>query len=212
MERKNGEDYPEWKSLPFRNVFTMLGNNTLSRADLNDESGSVRNVHYGDILTKYGAFIDVKTEKIPFISNEDNAMKAMKYALINGDIVIADTAEDETVGKLTEIINAEGVDLVAGLHTIPCRPVKGMFAKKYLGYYMNAHAYHSQLYPLIQGTKVSSISKSAIQDTIISVPCLEEQDKIAKSLAAIDKVISLKKRKLETWKTIKKGLLQQMFV
>lgn len=44
------------------------------------------------------------------------------------------------------------------------------------------------------------------------IPSFEEQQKIADLLFAIDEVIEIKKQKLETWKNIKKGLLQQMFV
>lgn len=43
-------------------------------------------------------------------------------------------------------------------------------------------------------------------------PCIEEQKKIADCLTAYDEVTQIKKGKLETWKEIKKGLLQQMFV
>ena len=43
-------------------------------------------------------------------------------------------------------------------------------------------------------------------------PCSEEQQKIADCLSAYDEAIQIKKDKLEIWKEIKKGLLQQMFV
>lgn len=46
----------------------------------------------------------------------------------------------------------------------------------------------------------------------IEVPCLEEQQKISDCLSAYDEAIQIKKDKLEVWKEIKKGLLQQMFV
>lgn len=89
--------------------------------------------------------------------------------LINGDIVFADAAEDNTVGKCTEIITHNDTDLVAGLHTIPCRPTI-KFAEGYLGYYLNSTAFHNQLLQYIQGTKISSISKKSICQTIISYP------------------------------------------
>lgn len=61
------------------------------------------------------------------------------------------------------------VDLVAGLHTIPCRPVL-KFAEGYLGYYLNSNLYHNQLLQYIQGSKVSSISKKSLNQTIIRYP------------------------------------------
>ena len=76
--------------------------------------------------------------------------------LQNGDIIIADAAEDETVGKCSEIAGLTTEKVLSGLHTIPCRPVM-KFSEGYLGYCMNSEAYHDQLLPLIQGTKISSI-------------------------------------------------------
>ena len=208
---EKGGCYQEWNQEKFSDIFTLLGNNTLSRAELNYDNGVVKNVHYGDILTKFGSFVDVSTEALPYISNEAHAEKAMKHSLMEGDIVIADTAEDETVGKTTEIVNLFDTQLVSGLHTIPCRPVKDKFASKFLGYYMNSNAYHKQLRPLMQGIKVTSISKSAIMDTDISVPETAEQQKIADLLSYVDEVTTLITNEIRLWEEKKKGVMQKIF-
>lgn len=208
----DGREFPEWEEASFYDIFSIIKNNTLSRNCLNYNMGKVLNIHYGDVLIKYGAFIDVSKEEIPFINSDvrTNNLPESSY-LCNGDIVIADTAEDMTVGKATEICGCSESKVLAGLHTIPCRP-KIRFASKYLGYYINSKEYHNQLIPLIQGIKVSSISKTNIRKTLIVYPCVEEQQKIADCLSAYDEIIQIKKDKLEAWKEIKKGLLQQMFV
>ena len=36
-----------WDTITFENCFTILPNNTLSRAELNYNSGEVQNIHYG---------------------------------------------------------------------------------------------------------------------------------------------------------------------
>ena len=66
----------------------------------------------------------------------------------------------------------------------------------YLGYYMNSDSYHNQLLPIIQGTKVSSISKTSIKNTLIKCPTkTEEQNKIGQLFNKIDSLISLHQRK-----------------
>lgn len=45
-----------------------------------------------------------------------------------------------------------------------------------------------------------------------SVPCLDEQQKIADCLSSLDDVIEKQKATLAAWEEMKKGLLQQMFV
>lgn len=212
FRKEDGSQYPDWQSGVFKDVFEILKNNTLSRAELNYERGYIQNIHYGDVLIKYPSVLDMKKEVIPYITDKDIAKKMERMSLKNGDVIISDTAEDETVGKATEIVNLHDGIVVSGLHTIPIRPVSIQFALGYLGYFINSNSYHDQLKPLMQGIKVTSISKSSIQDTIISYPCIEEQQKIVDCLLAIDETIQLKKQKLETWKNIKKGLLQQMFV
>lgn len=205
----DGSAFPVWDSMNFGNVFDEISNNTLARAKLSDESGQAKNIHYGDIHTKFGEILDLKKEILPYIIPEVDCSRMMP--LQDGDIVLADTAEDNTVGKAVEVHNVGSNVLYAGLHTIARRP-KFKFAPKYLGYYINSNAYHDQLIPYMQGTKQPAISKAHILLTHIAIPSLQEQRKIAECLDAIDDVIALAKAELEKWHELKKGLLQQLFV
>jgi len=221
MFPKNGQKNPEirfdgftddWEQRKFKDVFDGLQNNTFSRADLNYESGAVKNVHYGDVLIKFGDFIDVSKDELPFITDESQTTKYNSSFLQDGDIIIADTAEDSTVGKCSEIVGFQGVKLLSGLHTIPCRP-KEKYAPKFMGYYINSDAYHKQLIPLMQGIKVTSISKSALQETDMILPkSFEEQAQIGEYFSNIDHLITLHQRKVENLKNLKKYMLQNMFV
>jgi len=184
-----------WEQRKFDKVFDGLQNNTLSRADLNYESGTVKNVHYGDVLIKFGDYIDASKIDLPYISDDTKADKFKSSFLQDGDIIIADTAEDDTVGKCTEIQGSEGLRLLSGLHTIACRP-KEKYGPMFLGYYINSPAYHNQLKPLMQGIKVTSISKSALQNTDMAIPkSIDEQITIGKCFSYIDNLITLHQRK-----------------
>ena len=177
-------------------ILIGLQNNTLSRADLSNETGVAKNVHYGDVLIKFGEVLDVSKEKLPMISDESILSKYKSSFLQNGDVIVADTAEDSTVGKCSEIAGLNDEIVLSGLHTIPYRPIE-KFASGYLGYYLNSSAYHNQLIPLMQGIKVTSISKSAMQDTDIVYPkSVEEQGKIGDYFQSLDNLITLHQRKL----------------
>ena len=200
-----------WEQRKFSETFIYLQNNALSRADLNYEQGLIKNVHYGDVLIKFGEILDVDSAELPFISNNEFTVSSTSL-LQNGDVIIADAAEDETVGKCSEIKGIEGINVVSGLHTIPCRP-NITFASGYLGYYLNSSAYHDQLLPLIQGTKISSISKSALLNTDIIYPDSEqEQLQIGQFFQSLDNLITLHQRELDKLQNIKKSCLQKMFV
>lgn len=221
MFPQNGACVPEirfsgftdaWEQRKFKDTFDFLQNNSLSRAELSSENGEVMNVHYGDILVKYGEVLDVKKDGLTYLLDASIVKKYQASLLHNGDLIIADAAEDETVGKCSEIVGLTDEIVLSGLHTIPCRP-KGKYAEGFLGYYMNSNAYHDQLLPLLQGTKVSSISKSAIQDTDIIYPKSEiEQEQIGTYFRNLDHLITLHQRKCEELKNIKKYMLQNMFV
>src|SRR5690606_14227874 len=141
-----------WEQCKFDSLFDPIPNNTLSRADLNYNDGKVKSVHYGDILIKYGAVTDCGKDVIPFITGA-GVSDYQSQLLQNGDVLIADAAEDETVGKATEIAGITDIPVVSGLHTIACRP-KVKMQPNYLGYYMNSPSYHQQLLPIMQGIKV----------------------------------------------------------
>ena len=201
----------DWEQRKLKDILVNLQNNTLSRADLLNEAGVAKNVHYGDVLIKFGEVLDVSKEKLPMISDESVLSKYKSSFLQNGDVIVADTAEDSTVGKCSEIDGLLDEVVLSGLHTIPYRPIE-KFASGYLGYYLNSSVYHNQLIPLMQGIKVTSISKSAMQDTDIVYPkSVEEQGKIGDYFRSLDRLITLYQRELEKLKNIKKTLLEKMF-
>lgn len=200
----------DWELQTFDETFRVISNNTLSRENLNNRGGAVRNIHYGDILTKFPEVLDCSEDEIPFV-NDLSLLSSSTQLLQDGDVVIADTAEDETVGKVTEVQNLGDSKLVAGLHTIPCRVKKGDFAPGWLGYYMNSDLFHNQILPYITGIKVSSISKGAISETLILVPPFDEQEKIVQSLNKIQLLMTAETKVVNKIKLVKNGCLSKMF-
>ena len=192
-----------WEQRKFDEVFDCtVPNNTLSRAELSYDEGTVLNVHYGDVLIKYGSVLDVQKDDIPRIPHR--CREDFNGALLqDGDVIIADTAEDETTGKACEIGNLQGSAIVSGLHTMVCRP-RNRMALGYLGYYLNSNAYHHQLLPLMQGIKVLSLSRSNIQKTSVSYPiAVKEQQLIAYYFSQLDNLITLHQRQTIVYAVIR---------
>ena len=205
-----GEIPAEWELQTFEETFRILSNNTLPRAEMNNRGGIVRNVHYGDILTRFGEVLNCEKDEIPYL-NDVSPLTASAQVLQDGDVILADTAEDDTVGKATEVYGLGKGRMVAGLHTIPCRVKKGDFVPKWLGYYMNSPLYHDQVLPYVTGIKVSSISKTAISETLIAVPPIEEQKAIASALSEVDQLLVELKKVVSKLRDFKRGCLYLMF-
>lgn len=202
----------DWNLALLGDITKFLSNNTFSRDKLHVDGGKgeIKNIHYGDVLVKYGSILDVSRTKIPTIDSGKIASFCPENLAQDGDVIIADTAEDDTVCKVTELWNIGDSKVVSGLHTMWCRPDCNTFAVKYLGYFMNSVFYHIQILPLIQGIKVSSVSKNSIKDTWVCIPPLSEQSRIASALTSIDNLISSLDKLIEKKKAIKEGTMQQL--
>ena len=199
-----------WEQRKFGDCFEFLKSNTLSRAGLNGENGTARNVHYGDILIKFGDCLDGERSDLPFITDDTVLPKFAGSILREGDVIFADTAEDEAAGKCVELRKLPKEPTISGLHTIPARP-RFFFGTGYLGHYLNSDAYHRQLLPLMQGIKVISVSKAALQDTQVRFPGLSEQAAIGAALSEIDNLITLHQRKYDKLVILIKSMLEKMF-
>lgn len=207
---KNGNVYSEWKIKPFKELYKLLITNSLSRAELNYESGNIKNIHYGDIHTRFNSRFDITKELVPYIS------KTMKIAeecfCRKGDLVIADASEDyNDIGKSIEIININQLQIVAGLHTFLARPITKM-ALGFGSYMMQSSEVRRQIKIIATGSSVLSITKKNLLELMIPLPSLDEQTKIANFLSLLDDKITAKNAELEKLKAWKQGLLQQMFV
>lgn len=199
----------DWEVKRLGEACTFLSTNTLSRNQLNDTNGEVRNIHYGDVLIKYPSIIDVRKQSIPFVNQEDYK-ESMNDFIEDGDVVLADTAEDGTVGKACEIANVGSEKILSGLHTMLIRPQKGLFSPWFLGYQVNSVSYRKQLNALVQGIKVCSLGKQAIANTYFAIPPSHEQQSIVSVLSLWDTAIAKQTALIEKLALRKRGLMQQL--
>ena len=199
----------EWSEAPFGELFDFLPTNTFARDQMTD-TGTIQNVHYGDILTKHGACWDMTNTDVPYLLETVSVIKYSESSYVReGDVIIADTAEDSTVGKCVELVNVCR-KVLSGQHTMLCRP-KITFAPKFLGYYMNAECFHNQMLPFITGIKVSSISKANISTLVLKYPTLvAEQQAIVQIFSDMDDEIAHLEKKLAKHQRIKQGAMQEL--
>lgn len=199
----------DWKESNIKSLGTVFTNNTFSRDCLNYDSGEYQNIHYGDVLITFSDVIDANSPLVPYI-NSNETVKSDTF-IEDGDIIVADTAEDETVGKVCEIQNVGKRKIVSGLHTLWYRPNKNEFAPKYLGYLLNTFECHKQLVRKAHGIKVLSINKGDFWKTIIKYPAsLQEQAAIAGIISKVDQCIENVQKSIEATQKLKKSLMQNL--
>ncbi|WP_143473270.1 restriction endonuclease subunit S [Flavilitoribacter nigricans] len=211
---EGGKAFPDWEERKFGEVFNFLSTNSFSRSLLNYEEGQVKNIHYGDIHTKFKSNLDLNKEQVPYVNADVDLSKiSQKNFCQEGDLIIADASEDyNDIGKAIEVRNLNGERLIAGLHTHLVRDKGKQTVPGFKGYLLQSHFVRLQIMKLATGISVLGISKTNLSKVNLILPCLREQQKIVKFLTSLDEKTDRVFISLEDLQTFKKGLLQKMFV
>lgn len=193
-----GREFPEWE----KKTVGSLANNIVGG---------------GTPSTKNPAFY---AGEIPWISSSDLVEDKIKY--LNMTRFITQDAINRSATKLIPaqsvmIVCRVGVGKVAVNELPLCTSqdfmnliVKEENSPVFIGYLlMNLMVKRKNS---VQGTAIKGIPSAEIKKFKVLVPALPEQQKIADFLTTVDDQIDVEEKRLETMKTIKKGLLQQMFI
>ncbi|WP_075350490.1 restriction endonuclease subunit S [Algoriphagus marinus] len=214
FKQDDGSEFPDWEEKKLGEIYEFRTTNSFSREKLNYESGEFRNIHYGDIHTKFPTLLDLEQVNLPFVNDDVEIRKTVSENLVEaGDLVIADASEDYAdIGKTIEVINVKEQRVLSGLHTLHAKRSQTNIQVGFGGYLMKSEGIRSQVKKIAQGTKVLSISVARMRELSLSLPCLEEQKKIVQFLTGLDRNMENLNQQINQTQTWKKGLLQKMFV
>ncbi|WP_088891390.1 restriction endonuclease subunit S [Leptolyngbya ohadii] len=207
-------DAEEWSNEKLKSLYSFKATNSYSRDKLNYENGLVKNIHYGDIHTKFSALFNIENEIVPFINPSESLEKiSIDSYCVEGDIIFADASEDlDGVGKSIEIVHLNNEKLLSGLHTLLARQRDNRFVVGFGGHLFKSSWMRTQIKRESQGAKVLGISATRLSNIDVVFPSnKKEQQKIADCLSSIDDRITAENQKLDTLKAHKKGLMQQLF-
>ena len=198
FKREDGTDYPEWEEKQLGSICDMIGDG-LHKAPLYDENGDYYFIN-GNNLKNGKIVIEKETPKVSVgtLQKSDKSLDTATILMsINGTIGNLAFYQDEKI-----MLGKSVAYLKVGKNV----------CKKYIYSVLQTRKIIDSFKLSLTGTTIKNLGLTAIRDTFIFIPCLEEQRKIADFLSAYDDAISYAKQELDKWKELKKGLLQQMFV
>jgi len=191
-------------------IFTFSGGYSASREQLSNDGFCY--LHYGDIHGAKKTFINVKNEytEIPKLKILLKNVSP-KSLLSDGDIVFVDASEDdEGTSRHIVVKNPDGIPYISGLHTIVAKSKDNSLDNDFKRYCFQTKVVKSQFKFYAVGTKVSGISKTNIAKIEIAIPSKAEQTRIATILSDMDAEIEQLEQKLDKYKMIKQGMMQEL--
>ena len=190
----------EWTAHRLSDLGAFIKGSGISRAESN--TGRIPAVRYGELYTTHQNYV---THFVSHISKEVATKAKQVY---KGDILFAASGETkEEIGKCAAIIDdnivyAGGDILILRPHE-PHNPV-------FMGTLLNTAEVCRQRAEKGQGDAVVHIHADSLGSIKIKIPEIKEQDAIAEILLGMDKEIEMLEMKLEKYRQLKQGMMQQL--
>ena len=200
----DGSEFPEWEEKSYLSICNVFADGDWIESKDQSDSG-IRLIQTGNIGN--GVFID-KDDKKKYISKETfDRLKCNE--VFEGDILISRLPSPAGRACIVPKLNER---MITAVDCTIVRTDKSIILHDYCVQFMQSSKHFYYVASMMAGGTRQRISRKNLEDELISVPCLEEQQKIADCLSSLDEVIENQKATLAAWEELKKGLLQQMFV
>lgn len=195
----DGNEYPAWEEKRLGEVTVKYKGNTLSKDNL-DSEGMYPCLLYGELYTTYGPIAST-------ILSRTNKLGKGMWVSEKDDVVVPVSGETAIDISTATCIKQNGVVIGGDLLILHSSRILGDFLSYSLNYPLKL-----TIAKYAQGASIVHMNIDSLMKVHIKFPSLPEQQKIADFLSAFDKKIDLVRKEVDTLQTIKKGLLQQMFV
>ena len=171
----------------------------LSKDDLSEEGKPC--ILYGELFTTYGC---VACEA----QNRTN-----KYAQATlsraGDLLFPASTTVDAISLIAPTsLQTDGVYVAGDMFGIHISP---QYKSEYISYLLN-YVYNRKLSKYAQGSTIIHLHYADVKNATIQVPCLEEQNKCARLLEALQTKLDIAKQLIDCYQTQKSYLLQRMFI
>lgn len=193
----NGNDYPAWEEKKIKDIAKIVGGGTPSTKHEEYYKGNIPWISSQDI-NEESIFQISKTR---FITQDAIKHSSTKIIPPYSILIVSRVGTGKVAINFEQLCTSQDYT-----NLILCKDFNAIF----IAYCIKTIMYKTKTQA--QGTSIKGIPSSVLREMDLLIPSLPEQKKIADFLSAFDKKIDLVRKEVDTLQTIKKGLLQQMFV
>lgn len=216
MFPKKGDLVPEFRFDGFNGNWEKL---TLGEIGKIQSSGVDKVIYNNQKRVRLLNYMDVYNKKSPTINNIDTFMETsasdkeiLTKNIMKGDILFTPTSETaEDIGH-SMVIDDDIKGMVYSYHIFRFRPNSDVLDINFSDYFCNIEPVRKQLKIKAQGAQRYTLKLNDFRDLNIKMPQIEEQQKIGNFFKNLDAQIETEKKLLDSYKMMKKSLLQKMFV
>ncbi len=169
---------------------------------------------FGHGKARYITYLNVHNNEVAVSDGvEQIEVDSKQNKVLKGDLLFTISSEVPSEVALNSVWPFEaGKDIYLNSFCFGIRPKSNYINSFFLTYCLRSPQMRKLIYPLAQGISRFNISKQSILALKINIPVLPEQINIYKVLMHIDNLITLRQNKLTQLTTLKKYLLQNLFI
>jgi type I restriction enzyme, S subunit len=190
-----------YKKHPFTDIFLFSTGKNIKQSEASSEF-EIPCVRYGELYHMY-------SEVISNVINKTNLDKSELLFSKGDEILLPSAGEDPLDIGSASALTIKGVAIGRTINIL--KPLKeNVYSQIYVSYYINQKL-RKQISTLAKGVSISNVYNSDLKTLQITLPSLDEQQKIASFLCLVDNKISKLKKKKDLLEEYKKGLMQKLF-
>ena len=192
-----GEFVEDWKCKNLGDIAQFSKGKGIAKADISKD-GQFECIRYGELYTQYKETIKQVISRTNLSANE------LVFSEAN-DVIIPASGETQLDIATASCVLKKGVALGGDLNIIKS-DANGVF----LSYYLN-NAKKQSIANLAQGISVVHLYASQLKTLELNIPEIEEQQKIADFLSAVDEKITALTAQKTALTQYKQGMMQRIF-
>jgi type I restriction enzyme S subunit len=202
----DGSNYPDWEKKQLGEINTLMQSG-LSRS-LQEKDTGLPVIRSNNIQNSLLNINDIKY----WYLDDPQGVKTSDYFLQDNDLLINFINSLSQIGKVALYENILNRDAICTTNIMRLKFSKKVIAS-YIYYSLKTGHFKSYLKAIVKpAVNQASFTSKDLKAYQLSLPCKEEQKKIANFLSSIDKKIEQTNNQITQTKQFKKALLQQMFV